>query len=191
MRRVRNLALVGVGTLALAAVVIWTFRAQLAPGLGVSLDTGPGGRAALVLPEGYAATVFAEGLWAPRFMAVSPDGGLFVAERGADRIVALPDENGDGVADEVIEVGTGYGSAHDLEFTADGGLLVAGEEALFEVSLDGLHETDRRVVVELPTGAVTTPRRSTFSRRPLSSSRSARRATSASRRIRAVPPSRP
>jgi glucose/arabinose dehydrogenase len=152
VRRVRNLALVGVGTLALAAVVIWTFRAQLAPRLGVSLDTGPGGRAALVVPEGYAASVFAEGLSAPRFMAVSPDGALFVAERGADRIVALPDANGDGAADEVIEVGTGYGSAHDLEFAADGTLLVAGEEALFEVSLDGSRETDRQVVVELPTG---------------------------------------
>jgi len=152
VRRVRNLALVGIGTLALAAVVIWTFRTQLAPGLGVSLDTGPGGRAALVLPEGFAASVFAEGLSAARFMAVSPDGALFVAERGADRIVALPDENGDGAADEVIEVGTGYGSAHDLEFQADGTLLVAGEETLFEVSLDGSRETDRRVVVELPTG---------------------------------------
>lgn len=153
MLRIRNLAIVGIGTLALAAAVIWIFRAQLAPALGVNLDIGPGGRAELVVPARHAATVFAEGLRNPRFMAVSPDGVLFVAERGADRIVALPDANGDGSADEVIEVGAGYGNANDLEFTDDGTLLVAGDETLFEVTLDGLREQARRVVVDgLPTG---------------------------------------
>jgi len=153
MRRIRNLALVGIGMLVLAAGVIWTFRAQLAPALGVNIDAGPGGRAQLVLPAGYDATVFAEGLSNPRFMAVSPDGVLFVAERGADRVVALPDADQDGSADEVVEVGIDYGNAHDLEFTDDGALLVAGEEALFEVELEGLREDQRRVLVDgLPTG---------------------------------------
>ena len=153
MRRVLNLAIVGLGTLAIAAAVIWIFRAQLAPALGVNLDAGPGGRADLVLPAGFQATVFAEGLNGPRFMAVSPDGVLFVAERGADRVVALPDGDEDGSVDEVVEVGIGYGSAHDLEFTQDGAMLVAGEEALFEVTLDGLREARRRVLVDgLPTG---------------------------------------
>jgi glucose/arabinose dehydrogenase len=153
MRRVRNLVIFGLGTLALAALVIWVFRAQLAPALGVNLDAGQGGRANLAVPAGYAAGVFAEGLRNPRFMAVSPEGVLFVAERGADRVVALPDADGDGAADEIVEVGVGYGNAHDLEFTDDGRLLVAGEEALFEVALDGLHEVRRSVLVEgLPPG---------------------------------------
>ena len=90
-------------------------------------------------------------------MAVSPDGVLFVAERGADRVVALPDADQDGSADEVVEVGTDYGNAHDLEFTDDGALLVAGDEALFEVTLDGLREEQRRVLVDgLPTGGHST-----------------------------------
>jgi glucose/arabinose dehydrogenase len=153
MRRIRNLAIFGIGTLALAAAVIWVFRAQLAPRLGVNFDVGPGGRAELILPAGYTATVFAQGLSNPRFMAVSPDGVLFVAERGADRVVALPDENRDGFVDAIVEVGTGYGNAHDIEFTDDGRLLVAGSEALFEVALDGMREADRTVVVDgLPTG---------------------------------------
>lgn len=153
MKRIRNLAIFGIVTLALAAGVIWVFRAQLAPALGVNLDSGPGGRAQLNVPTGYEASVFAEGLSNPRFMAVSPDGVLFVAERGADRVVALPDADGDGSADEVAEVGAGYGSAHDIEFTEAGTLLVAGEEALHEVTLDGLRETGRRTVVDgLPTG---------------------------------------
>lgn len=153
MRRVRNLAIFGIVTLALVAGVIWIFRDQLAPALGVNLDSGPGGRAELILPAGYTATVFAEGLSGPRFMAVSPDGVLFVAEPGANRVIALPDTNGDGMADEVVEVGTDYGRAHDLEFRADGELLVAGETTIHEVTLDGLGEVSRRVLVdELPSG---------------------------------------
>ncbi len=85
-------------------------------------------------------------------MDVSPDGVLHVAERGADRVVALPDRDGDGAADEVLEVGTGYGFAHDVEFTDDDSLLVAGEEAIYEVTLDGSTEGDRRVVVDVPAG---------------------------------------
>jgi len=152
MRRLRNLALFGIATLVVLIGLVWTFRAQLAPFLGVNLDAGAGGRAELVVPDGYTASVFAEGLSDPRFMAVSPDGVLFVAERGADRIVALPDANGDGVADEIAEVGTGYGRAHDIEFTDDGALLVAGEEALYRVTLDGRTDVDRQTLQALPSG---------------------------------------
>jgi glucose/arabinose dehydrogenase len=86
-------------------------------------------------------------------MDVSPDGVLFVAERGADRVVALPDADSDGTADEVVEVAAGFGSAHDLTFADDGALLVAGSEALYRVTLDALAEANRAVIVEgLPTG---------------------------------------
>jgi len=155
MRRIRNLALFGLASLILIAGVLWVFRGQLLPFLGVNFDTGPGGRAELSVSEGYAASVFAEGLAGPRFMAVSPDGVLFVAERGADRVVALPDDDGDGVADGAIEVGSGYGNAHDIEFEADGSLLVAGDGALYRVTLEaGEPREDRREVVidGLPTG---------------------------------------
>ncbi len=153
MRRVRNLAIFGLVVLAIVAAIGWTFRAQLLPRLGVNLDGGRGSEANLAVPDGFAASVFAEGLSNPRFMALSPDGVLFVAERGADRVIALPDENGDGRADGVVEVGTGYGNAHDLAFTDAGTLLVAGTATLHEVTLDGLVETDRRSrVADLPTG---------------------------------------
>jgi glucose/arabinose dehydrogenase len=152
MRRIRNLALFGIAVAAVLAGIVWVFRAELAPALGVNVDAGGGGRAELQVPDGYAASVFAEGLSDPRFMEVSPDGTLFVAERGADRIVALPDADGDGMADEVLEIGSGYGSAHDLAFTKDGRLLVAGKESLYAVTLDSLTEVEREVLVDLPTG---------------------------------------
>lgn len=153
MQRSRNLALFGIGALVVLIGLVWILRDQVAPFLGVNVDAGSGGRAALVLPDGYAADVFAEGLDNPRFMDVSPDGTLFVAERGADRVVALPDADADGVADRVAPVGSGYGRAHDVAFAPGGSLLVAGEESLFEVTLEGLDEVERSVVVaDLPVG---------------------------------------
>ena len=58
----------------------------------------------IALPPGFAINVFASGLQAPRMMAIGPDGALYVAERGANRIVRLPDLDADGKADGV-EVG--------------------------------------------------------------------------------------
>jgi glucose/arabinose dehydrogenase len=134
--------------------LVWIFRAQLLPLAGMNFDAGPGGEATLVVPRGYAASVFARGLSEPRFMAVSLDGVLFVAERGADRVVALPDADSDGRADEVIEVGTDYGNAHDLEFEGRTRLLVAGETTIYRVGLgDDLRELVRLPLVEdLPGG---------------------------------------
>jgi glucose/arabinose dehydrogenase len=149
MRRVRNLALFAVLGLVVVIGVAWTVRGKLLPLAGVSLDTGLGGRAELTVPDGLKASVFVSGLKGPRFMAVSPGGVLFVAERGADRVVALPDRDGDGISDETIEVGHGYERAHSIAFTDAGALLVAGETKLFDVTLgDDLRERDRRVLVE-------------------------------------------
>jgi glucose/arabinose dehydrogenase len=157
MRRVRNLAIFGVLAFAVLGGLAWVFRIQLMPYLGLNVDSGAGGEAHLVVPDGYTASVFAEGLAGPRFMAVSPDGVLFVAERGADRVVAMPDRDGDGRADEIVEVGTGFDSAHDVAFDADGRLLVAGETTLYRVTLDGLQETDREVLVDdIPPGGHST-----------------------------------
>jgi glucose/arabinose dehydrogenase len=144
------------GLLAVAAVV--ALRPLVQRAMGVNVDIGGGGRAELVLPAGYAASVFAEGLASPRFMAVSSDGVLFAADRGADRVVALPDLDGDGVADEVIEVGHGYERAHSVAFESDGSLLAAGETTLFRLRLgDDLREAERSVVIDgLTTGGHST-----------------------------------
>jgi glucose/arabinose dehydrogenase len=153
MRRVRNLSLFAVAVLVVLGGATWIFRDRLATLFGVDVDAGAGGEATLELPAGYEAAVFASGLDGPRFLEVGADGTLFVAERGADRVVALPDDDNDGVADEVVEVGTGYGRAQDLEFTPAGALLVAGQSTLWEVTLDGMAEVERRAVVEgLPAG---------------------------------------
>lgn len=153
MRRIRNLALFAVVAFVVLFGAAYLFRDRIQPLFGVNLDVGAGGRAELSVADGFTAGVFAEGLRSPRFMTVAPDGTLFVAERGADRVVALPDADGDGRADEVVEVGSGYGNAHDLAFAEDGTLLVAGTTTLWRVTLDGLREADREALVDdLPSG---------------------------------------
>jgi glucose/arabinose dehydrogenase len=149
MKRVRNLVLFAIGAAVIAAIAVIALRPVVQRAMGLNVDVGLGGRAELVVPGGYAASVFAEGLSAPRFMAVSADGVLFVAERGADRVVALPDRDADGVADEVVEVGRGYERAHSVAFEVDGSLLVAGETTLFRLRLGGdLKEAERLLVLD-------------------------------------------
>ncbi|HEX2221645.1 MAG TPA: PQQ-dependent sugar dehydrogenase [Candidatus Limnocylindria bacterium] len=158
-RRLLNLAVVA----AIAAPVLLgiglVVRAQILRANGINWDAGAGGRATLHLPAGHRAGVFAEGLSRPRFLALAPDGTLLVAERGADRVVALPDVDADGAADPIAEVGRGFGDAHSIAFEADGSLLVAGERRLYRVTLDGeLRERRREEVASLPGGGAHTTR---------------------------------
>ncbi|MBD6617438.1 sorbosone dehydrogenase family protein [Komarekiella sp. 'clone 1'] len=53
----------------------------------------------LRVPSGFTVNVFAEGLDAPRWLALTPSGDVLVTETGQNRIRLLRDSNGDGVAD--------------------------------------------------------------------------------------------
>ena len=57
-------------------------------------------------------------------MAIGPDGQLYVAERGAGRIVRLPDQNQDGQADRIEVAAEGLESPSSLAFYSDGSLYV-------------------------------------------------------------------
>jgi glucose/arabinose dehydrogenase len=60
----------------------------------------------LNVPAGFQVNVFAEGLEQPRWMALTPDGDVLVAESRSDRIRLLQDRNGDGVAETKQVFGT-------------------------------------------------------------------------------------
>ena len=76
------------------------------------------------LPPGFGISVYAEGLRDPRMMTLGPDGELYVAERGANRIIRLPDRDGDGVADAIEIVATDFRSPSSIVFAADRSLYV-------------------------------------------------------------------
>lgn len=154
MQRFARLALFAIVVVGIVVVAGWLFRDPLLQAAGISFDRGSPGETTLELPAGHEAGIFASGLDHPRFMAVGPEGTLFVAESGENRVVALPDRDGDGRADEVIEVGSDYEVAHSIAFAENGSLLVAGTGRLYGVTLDeDLRETEREVLLEyVPSG---------------------------------------
>ncbi len=57
--------------------------------------------AALTLPKGFKINVFAEGDFRePRWMALAPNGDVFLADSRANSVIVLQDKNKDGVAEE-------------------------------------------------------------------------------------------
>jgi glucose/arabinose dehydrogenase len=95
------------------------------------------------LPPGFAIGVFAQGLNGARMMAIGPDGMLYVAERGANRIIRLPDQNGDGVADGVQVVTDNLVRPSSLAFYKDGSLYVGETTRILR-----LREPDARGVFQ-------------------------------------------
>jgi glucose/arabinose dehydrogenase len=51
-------------------------------------------------PKGFTVSIYATGLTLPRFMAVAPNGDVFLSERLASKITLLRDSKGTGAADE-------------------------------------------------------------------------------------------
>lgn len=100
------------------------------------------------LPPGFSVKVFAAGLSGPRLMAFSPRGVLHVANLRGNNVLALPDLNRDGVADEHIVVLSGLREAHSITFYR-GQLYVAEEHQVIraiDADGDGIYE-DREVIL--------------------------------------------
>ncbi len=111
------------------------------------------------LPPGFGISVFSQGLSDPRMMALGPDGELYVAERGAGRIVRLPDRDGDGVADSVEVAASGLRAPSSIAFYAGGSLYVGETTRILHLSDpdgDGVFQEQETVVGGLPSGGHST-----------------------------------
>ncbi len=86
----------------------------------------PDGRE-LTLPAGFAVNVFADGLTNPRWMALAPNGDVFVAESRPGDIIVLRDADGDGVAEFRDTFATQRNRPFGLAFR--GGHLYVGDNA--------------------------------------------------------------
>src|SRR4051812_29526076 len=78
------------------------------------------------VPKGFAVSVFADKLSNARWMAVAPNGDVFLAEpsEAAGKITVLRDSNGDGKADKSFTfLSSGFAYPHGLAFH-DGYLYV-------------------------------------------------------------------
>lgn len=120
-----------------------------------ALRTGPFARPqTLNVASGFRVQVFAGGLAGPRLLAFDEHGVLHSTLTRAGAIVALPDRDGDGVADGVVTVHDGLDLPHGLAFR-DGWLYVAetGRVIRLAGSADSLARPRRELVVDgLPSG---------------------------------------
>lgn len=110
LRRARRLCFSAIGLA--GCVGLW---AQPAPSADLST---------IKLPPGFSIDFFARDLGFARFLTLDPRGTLLVSVPRAGRVIALPDDNGDGKADGVINVVEGLELPHGLAFL-NGQLYVA------------------------------------------------------------------
>lgn len=110
----------------------------------------------LQVPPGFEVNLFASGLAHPRWMAIAPNGDVFLAETREGRITVMRDADHDGVAELVETFAFGYQRPHGLAFH-DGYLYVADLQAVWRVPyVEGaLTARGREPVTEL--GALGTP----------------------------------
>jgi glucose/arabinose dehydrogenase len=127
--------------------------ADASDGGGMGCDT-----AGLTLPSGFCASVFADGLIAPRHITVTPAGDVYVAsgpKTGTSHsFVALRDINGDGRADARASVGDKSGNGITW---AAGYLYFAANDSVLRFTLPSgtLTPSEDPVVLvrDLPTGS--------------------------------------
>jgi glucose/arabinose dehydrogenase len=107
----------------------------------------------IALPPGFEISVFASGLQEPRMMAIGPDEALYVAERGANRIVRLPDVDADGNADLVQVVDEGLSAPSSLAFHLDGSLYVGETPRILRLSdpdAQGVYQQRQVIIRGMP-----------------------------------------
>lgn len=134
------------------------YRTQVVDRVNFGPATGEGSVAELQLPPGFRANVFARGLDGPRFMALGPDGVIYVADRGNDRIVTLPDADGDGLADTTGVFAGDLNSPHSIVFH-EGDWYVGvptGVVRLSDTDGDGVADRRETIIDDYPTGGHST-----------------------------------
>ena len=134
----------------IGAVVAYVILARQ---VNLAAVISPAEEAQVQVPEGFAVNVFASGLSAPRFITFGPDEQLYVAERGAGRIVRLPDVDGNGAADEVEIVAGDLESPHSVVIH-EGDWFVGvptGVVRLGDRDGDGAAENREIIVSDYPT----------------------------------------
>ncbi len=87
---------------------------------------GPKPNFNLTVPAGYQIGEFAKNLPNARDLQFSPSGILLVSLTASGRVVALPDNDRDGVADQAVEILSGLQRPHGLAFY--NGILYVAEE---------------------------------------------------------------
>ncbi|MBL8644447.1 MAG: PQQ-dependent sugar dehydrogenase [Rhodospirillaceae bacterium] len=84
------------------------------------------------VPAGFTVNIFAEGLGDARNLLVAPNGDVFVAEQGANKVSLLRDADGDGKAERSEVFADGFSQPFGLDFIKDA-LLVGDTTAVWRL----------------------------------------------------------
>lgn len=110
----------------------------------------------LKLPENFSISIFAKNIDNPRVMTFDPNGNLIASLTTIGKVVALPDRNNDGKADEEIVILDKLKSPHGLAFRCtDKCLLYIAEEnqvAVYDYDYSQLKASNKREIADLPSG---------------------------------------
>ncbi len=120
------------------------------------------GEEPLSLPKGFAISIFAKGLGGPRVLSLAPDNTLLVSIPSQGKVVALPDHDADGVADDAVTVTEGLNLPHGLAFLVDNDatLYVAEQDRVDMYSYDAkrMKASKKKMIAALPGGGGHTTR---------------------------------
>lgn len=117
----------------------------------VPIATGPELSVPIALPDGFAISIYAQDLGSARFMAYGSDGTLYVTDMNGGRVLALPDANGDGVADSTEVAITDLDQPHGIAFH-DNALYVGETNQIVRFAAgDGTWGQKEVIVPDLPT----------------------------------------
>ena len=142
----------------LGALLGWALSRSYLAETNLTALASAAGPTSLVVPSGFRAVAFADGLQGPRFIQFGPGGVLYVAERGAGRILALVDSDGDGFADRRWIFADNLNRPHSLAYRDKAWYVgvPSGVVRLADDDGDGVAEARQVLVDSYPTGGHST-----------------------------------
>ncbi len=149
-----NRRTVYVAVIVLLAALAWLAWRAVRSRINLAGFLGTGAPVTLTAPAGFQVELFAKGLSNPRLLAVSPEGEIHVADREAGSVLALPDEDRDGRADDIRVVASGLDRPHSLAWH-EGAWYVGvptGVIRLDDRDGDGIAEGRTPIVDDVPSG---------------------------------------
>ncbi len=122
----------------------------------------------LTLPTGFSISIFAKDLGKPRVLAFDAHQTLLVSIPESGTVVALPDADHDGIADQAKTVVEGLNKPHGLAFKGADKLYVAETNAVavYDYDQTTLSAKNRKKLFDLPSGGNHTTRTLLFADPP-------------------------
>jgi len=107
----------------------------------------------LTLPKGFSIDVFAKNLNKVRVLKTDPNGTIVASIIDKGKVVALPDKNKDGKADEEISIVENLNNPHGIEFK-DNKIYIAETNALavFDYNSSDYKASNKQKLIDLPGG---------------------------------------